>query len=361
MPPPCAYSGADGTMSVVDLALHERLAAAAGASVVAAVVTNPLEVLKTRLQTQLAAPCHSETCQNAKWQSARPELQRHAHTGPTSEPPIIVRSSRRRPLSTVQVFRNLVQQEGITALWKGIRPALLAAAPTVGIYMPLYDTLRDKLQPSLGYATPLVAGATARTVAVFCVAPLEVLRTRLMASTGRPALAMVRSVPGTCICVAEVPELPPTPAARMWMRGLPATLLRDIPFTMIFWTITESIRGPILNSSNADTQQGKGSNSQTDTSRLLYANAAAASIAGGVAAVATTPFDVIKTQQQTGLVDQSVLATARSIVQRNGFGGLWAGVMPRLMRIAPSSAMVITTYEFLKQQILASHNSHLNC
>lgn len=130
---------------------------------------------------------------------------------------------------------------------------------------------------------------------------------------------------------------------------------------MIFWTITESIRGPILNSSNADTQQGKGSNSQTDTSRLLYANAAAASIAGGVAAVATTPFDVIKTQQQTGLVDQSVLATARSIVQRNGFSGLWAGVMPRLMRIAPSSAMVITTYEFLKQQILASHNSHLTC
>lgn len=115
-------------------------------------------------------------------------------------------------------------QEGITALWKGIRPALLAAAPTVGIYMPLYDTLRDKLQPSLGYATPLVAGATARTVAVFCVAPLEVLRTRLMASTGRPALAMVRSAPGTCICVAEVPELPPTPAARMWMQGLPATV-----------------------------------------------------------------------------------------------------------------------------------------
>lgn len=106
---------------------------------------------------------------------------------------------------------------------------MLAAAPTVGIYMPLYDSLRDSLQPSLGAATPLVAGATARTVAVFCVAPLEVLRTRLMASTGRPSLGMVREASGTCLCVAEVPQPRPAPAAAMWLRGLPATVRRLHP------------------------------------------------------------------------------------------------------------------------------------
>jgi solute carrier family 25, member 39/40 len=133
-------------------------------------------------------------------------------------------------------------------------------------------------------------------------------------------------------------------------------LLRDIPFTMIFWTITENIRGPILQrTSGADTSDEAGSGS--DTARLIYANAAAASAAGGIAAIATTPFDVIKTQQQTGAVQQSLAETARSIVSRNGFAGLWAGVLPRLLRVAPASAMVITTYEFLKKQILASHNS----
>lgn len=42
--------------------------------------------------------------------SCRPDLQSHAQRATTGEPPIILKSSRRRPLSAVQVFRNLVQQ-----------------------------------------------------------------------------------------------------------------------------------------------------------------------------------------------------------------------------------------------------------
>lgn len=129
---------------------------------------------------------------------------------------------------------------------------------------------------------------------------------------------------------------------------------------MIFWTITEAIRGPILQRASYTAPHKDASSAQTrDTASLLYANTAAAFVAGGVAAVATTPFDVIKTQQQTAAVQESLLTTARNIVRRNGVGGMWAGLMPRLLRVAPASAMVITTYEFLKQQILASHNSKL--
>lgn len=40
----------------------------------------------------------------------RPDLQGYAQRVPTGEPPIIVRANTRRPLSAVQVFRNLVQQ-----------------------------------------------------------------------------------------------------------------------------------------------------------------------------------------------------------------------------------------------------------
>ena len=50
----------------------------------------------------------------------------------------------------------------------------------VGIYFPLYDALVQHLSHTRidGYA-PLVAGGTARTIAVLCTSPLELVRTRM--------------------------------------------------------------------------------------------------------------------------------------------------------------------------------------
>lgn len=52
----------------------------------------------------------------------------------------------------------------------------------VGIYFPLYDALLARLQslggPSAPYS-PLMAGIAARTAAVLCTSPLELIRTRM--------------------------------------------------------------------------------------------------------------------------------------------------------------------------------------
>lgn len=70
-------------------------------------------------------------------------------------------------------------QEGYRALWLGTRQSLMMSVPMVGIYMPLYDQLKASWASSLGAAAPLAAGALSRTIAVVCVAPFELLRTRL--------------------------------------------------------------------------------------------------------------------------------------------------------------------------------------
>lgn len=116
-------------------------------------------------------------------------------------------------------------QEGVLALWKGIRPALLAAVPTVGIYMPLYDIFRDRLEPSIGStAAPLLASTSARAIAVFTVAPLEVLRTQRMSQ--RSTANVPRIVPpagGCCIEVVQA-DVVRVPATSLWLKGLPATV-----------------------------------------------------------------------------------------------------------------------------------------
>ena len=52
----------------------------------------------------------------------------------------------------------------------------------VGIYFPLYDALTAELEASSSWVAPyapLLAGSAARTVAVLCTSPLELIRTRM--------------------------------------------------------------------------------------------------------------------------------------------------------------------------------------
>jgi hypothetical protein len=92
---------------------------------------------------------------------------------------------------TIDGLRKIVASEGMRVLWRGTDVALMMAIPMVGIYLPLYDYLLLQLheQRHTNAATPLIAGTLARTVAVYCTAPFELLRTRLQAHSPAAAAA----------------------------------------------------------------------------------------------------------------------------------------------------------------------------
>lgn len=121
-------------------------------------------------------------------------------------------------------------------------------------------------------------------------------------------------------------------------------LLRDIPFTAIFWSITEPTRSAFVAADGASVSQAT----------LLYANVTAAGAAGAIAAAATTPFDVIKTQQQIAERNVTLLDTAREIYARRGLRGFFAGIGPRSARAVPAGAIVVSTYELLKAWLAAA-------
>jgi solute carrier family 25 protein 39/40 len=103
---------------------------------------------------------------------------------------------------------------------------------------------------------------------------------------------------------------------------------------------------------------------------LLMVSFAAGAGAGGFAAFVTTPFDVVKTQRQVDAAARSevgaaAMATTASaaatkepqattfqlmlnIARSEGLSGWFTGVGPRVVKVAPACAIMISTYEIGK-------------
>ena len=79
-----------------------------------------------------------------------------------------------------------------------------------------------------------------------------------------------------------------------------------------------------------------------------------------MASTVTLPMDVIKTRRQIEFGEksilkvkpgqtQSTLATAREIVASQGARGLFVGLSPRILKVAPACAIMISSYEWCKR------------
>jgi len=256
--------------------------------------------------------------------------------------------------STLEGMRKIIRQEGARVLWRGTDVSLLMAVPMVGIYLPLYDYLQAEWANSLGAAAPLYAGAFARTVAVLCTSPLELIRTRMQAVLHPHDSSSSRSggKGGKAGAAGGRQQV-----ANMWSHlkldknasvshrvqtlwtGVGATLARDVPFSAIYWGLLEPIRGGLL-----PTEGNTPTRSQT-----LTANLVAGTLAGGAAAAVTTPLDVVKTRAQLEHSTQApIVQTLRHIARDNGVRGLFIGVAPRAVRAAPACAIVVASYEVIK-------------
>lgn len=193
---------------------------------------------------------------------------------------------------------------------------------------------------------PLVSGAGARTFAATVTAPLELVRTR--AHTHHKQLNALR---------AMVKMVRADGALSLWT-GLGAQLWRDVPFSAMYWLGYETA------------VQAMGQGPTDSQAQYMTKSFAAGAGAGMVAAYLTTPFDVIKTrlQVQPGVpgapplpappvpaAGGGTLGALVAIGRAEGLQALFKGSLPRVLRIGPACAIMISSYEggkhlYMKQQ-----------
>lgn len=85
-------------------------------------------------------------------------------------------------------------------------------------------------------------------------------------------------------------------------------------------------------------------------------------LSGGLAAVATTPFDVMKTRTMTAPQGRpvSMSLVAFSILRHEGPIGLFKGAVPRFFWIAPLGAMNFAGYELAKKAMDKSEEQNIS-
>ncbi|KZV71303.1 mitochondrial carrier [Peniophora sp. CONT] len=337
-----------------------KMVAAAAGSTITALTMTPFDVVKTRLQTprpalqSVSAPAPDVCCQPA---SANVPCVRGAPKLPQARymSSLAASASRSLPEQVVCVWEGNVfrrervngfydavkhvwRAEGMKGLWKGAGTSLVIGVPSSTAYMLTYDYLvREALPPLFASSStptqqsayiPLASGMLARTAISTVMSPLELVRTNLQSTppsehtphTLRSVLASVRTL------VAEH-------GVRYLWRGLGPTLSRDVPFSGVYWAGYEQCKRRL--------------------ERAGYVGApvafASGACSGIFAALLTGPLDTLKTRQQafvaTAGKPQTMLVMARDIIRTEGAGALYAGLGPRIAKIAPACGIMIACFE----------------
>ncbi|XP_059651289.1 mitochondrial carrier protein MTM1-like isoform X2 [Cornus florida] len=341
------------------LGFGERAFSAAGAAILSAVLVNPLDVAKTRLQAQAVGVPYSSLCGTACFETNTmlPDMRCCPHrTAVFGTEPAVSFSNCSRYKGTLDVFDKVIRQEGFTKLWRGTNASLALAVPTVGIYLPCYDIFRNWMEeftsqntPKLTPYVPLVAGSVARSLACITCYPVELARTRMQAfkeiQTGEKPPGVWKTLSGVISPVRSTNNLQNLQSYRILWTGLGAQLVRDVPFSAICWSTLEPVRRRIL----------RWVGDETSAANVVGANFCAGFFAGITAAAATCPLDVAKTRRQIEDPARALKMTTKQtlieIWRDGGIKGLFTGVVPRVGRAGPSVGIVVSFYEVVKYAI----------
>jgi len=235
----------------------------------------------------------------------------------------------------VDAFAKISKHEGSLTLWRGLPPTLMMSVPAGALYFTSYEYLKSyfKLHTDWGYMlVPMVAGFGARAVTATITSPLEMLRTNLQATSptnlkNEGVWHLSKKIVSQC-------------GVRGLWAGLPPTLLRDAPFSAVYWSTFEFTRAKM---------DGK-------IKTQFFIDFMAGAIGGMIAAALTNPIDIIKTRRQMHLgsgagMPPKSFAILNSIYKEEGLSGFTRGLYPRVAKVAPACAIMISCYESCKKYL----------
>ncbi|XP_034732666.1 mitochondrial glutamate carrier 1-like [Etheostoma cragini] len=268
-----------------------------------------------------------------------------------------------------QLYKNMmdcliktVKSDGYFGMYRGAAVNLTLVTPEKAIKLAANDFFRHQLSKDGGRLTvikEMLAGCCAGMCQVIITTPMEMLKIQLQ-DAGRLA-AQQRMVPsvvttlkmgGTSAVLSRsyntnpvmrvsatqiTRELLRTKGVTGLYRGLGATLMRDIPFSVVYFPLFAHLHQ-------------LGQRSSEDPSVPFYWSFMSGCLAGSIAAVTVSPCDVVKTRLQSlkkGANEETyngVVDCVRKILRKEGPGAFLKGASCRALVIAPLFGIAQVVY-----------------
>jgi len=211
-------------------------------------------------------------------------------------------------------------------IFNGLVPKIALYAPYQSVYMTTYTWTRDRL----GARYPSVisfglAGVSAELAGAVIRLPMEVLKQRMQ--TGL--------IPSTNAAINQIITNPRELYNLKYFRA--QTLFYDIPGGVVHWIVYEHFKRKEEWALSAGTS---------------------GAVAGIVTATITNPLDVVKTRIVTRGSEkghETIRAVFKTVFSESGLKGFWKGLIPRIMHIAPNSAMYMWIFDTVFRSIDHHH------
>uniref|UniRef100_A0A8P0PS24 Mitochondrial glutamate carrier 1 n=5 Tax=Canis lupus TaxID=9612 RepID=A0A8P0PS24_CANLF len=247
-----------------------------------------------------------------------------------------------------------IRSEGYFGMYRGAAVNLTLVTPEKAIKLAANDFFRYQLSKDgqkLTLFKEMLAGCGAGTCQVIVTTPMEMLKIQLQ-DAGRIAaqkkIQAQLSAQGGAQPAMEAPAAPRPTATQLTRdllrsrgiaglyKGLGATLLRDVPFSIVYFPLFANLN-----------QLGRPASGEKSP---FYVSFLAGCVAGSAAAVAVNPCDVVKTRLQSlqrGVNEDTYtgfLDCARKILRHEGPAAFLKGAYCRALVIAPLFGIAQVVY-----------------
>ncbi|KAL8168143.1 hypothetical protein V2J09_009642 [Rumex salicifolius] len=296
-------------------------------------VTSPLDVIKIRFQVQLEP--------TTSWALLNKNL--HGSSKYTS---------------MIQAAKDIFREEGLRGFWRGNVPALLMVVPYTSIQFTVLHKFKTyiagsskaddhiHLSPYLSYVSGALAGCTA-TIGSY---PFDLIRT-VLASQGEPKV-----YPNMRSAFVSIFN---TRGLKGLYAGLSPTLIEIIPYAGLQFGTYDTFKRWMM-----EWNQIRSPDSSVGTDSISSFQLFLCGIAAGTSAKAVChPLDVLKKRFQVEglerhprygarvelITNRNMLEALSIILKKEGWAGLYKGIVPSIIKAAPAGAVTFVAYEAISE------------